>query len=149
MLGRILDLAIQTAWGLDHAHAKGLVHQDVKPANVLLDVDGTAKVTDFGLARAYTVSGRETRPGLSPNGSLLVPSGGLTPAYASPEQAAGERLGRRTDVYSFAVSVLEMFTGCLAWRYGPWAKAGLDALRMRGAWERGMPELPPPQTLPC
>ena len=51
-LARILDIAIQLAWGLRHAHAQRVVHQDVKPGNVLLTADGTAKITDFGLARA-------------------------------------------------------------------------------------------------
>lgn len=50
--GRILDVAVQVARGLEHAHSRGLVHLDVKPANVLLDESGTAKITDFGLARS-------------------------------------------------------------------------------------------------
>ncbi|WP_318307076.1 protein kinase domain-containing protein [Amycolatopsis solani] len=91
-VGRILDLAIQTAWGLGHAHERGVIHQDVKPANVMLDTGGAAKVTDFGLAN---VTGGE----------------GMTVAYCSPEQARGERLGPATDVWSWAVSVLEMFAG--------------------------------------
>ncbi|MFF7144809.1 serine/threonine-protein kinase [Streptomyces nodosus] len=117
-LARLLDLAIQTAWGLDHAHRRGVVHRDVKPANVLLGADGTAKVTDFGLARVRDLAA--TEEDTPPMASVLVSSGGFTPAYASPEQLAGEPLGRRTDVWSFAVSVLEMCVGRITWPGGPW-----------------------------
>lgn len=117
-LARILDVAIQVARGLGHAHAKGLVHQDVKPANVLLDHSGTAKITDFGLARskaALAASAAVPAPG---DLSVAVTNGGMTPAYASPEQLAGRPLRRRSDIYSFAVLVLEMFTGGVFWAPG-------------------------------
>uniref|UniRef100_A0AAU2UZP4 Protein kinase n=1 Tax=Streptomyces sp. NBC_00003 TaxID=2903608 RepID=A0AAU2UZP4_9ACTN len=134
-LARILDLAVQTAWGLQHAHERGLVHQDVKPANVLLDTDGTAKVTDFGIARARVAGGGE-----------LVPGGGMTMAYASPEQAAGAPLSRRTDIYSFAVSVFEMFTGEVSWLMGPVVGESLTAFRTgspgRGPHPQGLVALP-------
>lgn len=121
-LARVLDLSIQTAWGLTHAHERGLVHQDVKPANVLLDSDGTAKVTDFGLARARTAGS-----------GAPVPTGGMTPAYASPEQTAHSRVSHHTDIYSFAVSVLEMFTGEVTWLLGPVAGEALAAYRTQAA----------------
>ncbi|MEV0407577.1 serine/threonine-protein kinase [Actinoallomurus sp. NPDC050550] len=140
---RILDLAIQTAWGLQHAHDRGLVHQDVKPANVLIDDDGTAKVTDFGLARARTVAaGTGTGDGPARAGaSVLVSTGGMTRAYASPEQAEGLPLNRRTDVYSFAVSVLEMFTGGVTWMMGSVAGEALAAYRAEGPGESGPPPM--------
>ncbi|MEV0645626.1 protein kinase [Phytomonospora sp. NPDC050363] len=137
---RVLDLAVQIAWGLQHAHDNGLVHQDVKPANVLIDGAGTAKVTDFGLARARAGSGRHRDAG--PDVSVLVSAGGLTPAYASPEQAAGRPLSRRTDVYSYAVSVLEMYTGGVTWMTGPAARHVLAALRTDGPGTPGPPPLP-------
>ncbi|AZM58267.1 serine/threonine-protein kinase [Streptomyces sp. WAC 01438] len=87
-LGRLLDIAVQTAWGLEHAHRRGLVHQDVKPANVMLSADGTAKVTDFGLARARPAASSDTGgPGTDPS----VTFAGMTPAYCSPSRrgAAG------------------------------------------------------------
>ncbi|MEJ2851911.1 MULTISPECIES: protein kinase domain-containing protein [unclassified Saccharothrix] len=128
VLGRILDIAIQTAWGIDHAHGHGLVHRDVKPANVLLDDDGTAKITDFGLARARDLA--LTGPTSAPGASIPVPGGGgLTPRYASPEQADGVPVGRRTDIYSFAVSVLEMCVGRATWKYGPTAGIALAGYR--------------------
>jgi WD40 repeat protein len=130
VLARIVDFAIQVAWGLDYAHRRGLVHQDVKPGNVLVDLDDTVKVTDFGLARALPGTSASTRPGAEQDSSsLLVTHAGLTLAYASPEQAAGERVSRRTDVYSFGVLVLEMFTGELTWLAGPAAGEALAEYR--------------------
>ncbi|GAA1147984.1 MULTISPECIES: protein kinase domain-containing protein [Streptomyces violaceusniger group] len=126
-LARVLDTAVQAARGLEHAHRRDLVHQDVKPANILLDGTGVAKITDFGLARSKATTA--TAPGdlqVAPDVSVLVPSGGMTVGYASPEQLAGEPVGRRSDVYSFAVSVLEMFTGGVHWAAGSVAGLALE-----------------------
>ena len=119
VLARILDIAIQFAWGLDHAHSRGLIHQDVKPANVMLASDWTVKVSDFGLAKARAAAGEVIRSG--PHVSVLAGYGGMTPAYCSPEQARAahtaksggqpDPLTRATDVWSWAISVWEMFTG--------------------------------------
>ena len=115
-LERILDITIQFAWGLHYAHEQGLIHQDVKPGNVLVNTDGTVKVTDFGLAKARALAG-ET-PISSAGQSILVTSGGMTPAYCSPEQANGKPLSRKTDIWSWAISVFEMFVGEPPCRYG-------------------------------
>ena len=104
-LSRILDVAIQFAWGLGYAHEKGFVHQDVKPANLMLTSAGDAKVTDFGLARARMVAGVAVAQA-SGHGPLVT-TAGMTPAYCSPEQARGEALSRATDFWSWALSVLE------------------------------------------
>ncbi len=56
-MARILTVAVQMAWGLEHAHESGLIHCDMKPGNVLMADDGTAKITDFGLAKARNLSG--------------------------------------------------------------------------------------------
>jgi tetratricopeptide (TPR) repeat protein len=119
-LQRMLDVAIQTAWGLHYAHEQGLVHQDVKPANILMTTSSIAKVTDFGLAKARAVAGEEQMPRTGQ--SILVSWGGMTPAYCSPEQAAKRPLGRKTDIWSWAVSMLEMFVGEVTWMAGGLAR---------------------------
>ena len=113
-----LDAAIQFAWGLHAIHEHGLIHQDVKPGNALLTEDGIVKVADFGLARARARTGGERNAGRAAAGDdgwLLVSSGGLTPAYCSPEQATGAQLSRGTDIWSWGLSVLEMFAGQPFW----------------------------------
>jgi serine/threonine protein kinase len=112
-LERILDIAIQFAWGLHAAHEQGLVHQDVKPANVMMTADGIAKVTDFGLAKARVMAGEVGVQGGKQ--SILVSTGGMTPAYCSPEQASKGHLSRKTDIWSWGVSVMEMFVGGVMW----------------------------------
>lgn len=121
----ILDVAIQSAWGLEASHRKGIVHQDVKPANILMMKDGTAKVTDFGLARARAaVEGASKVAHAGP----LVSVAGMTPAYASPEQARSQRLTLHTDMWSWGVTVLEMFVGEVTWVTGVVAPMLLKAL---------------------
>lgn len=137
-LERILDSAIQFAWGLHAAHEQGLVHQDVKPANVLMTEDGTVKVTDFGLAKARTLAGESALQG-GEQQSVLVSVGGLTPAYCSPEQAQGQALSRKTDIWSWAVSLLHLFTGKVTWMSGVAAREVLA--RARAADER-IPPMP-------
>ncbi|CAC5342730.1 MULTISPECIES: serine/threonine-protein kinase [Planktothrix] len=110
---RILDIAIQFAWGLHYSHEQGLIHQDVKPGNTMMTADGTVKVTDFGLARGKPVVVSVTEA--LPDQTLQVDGSGSTPAYRSPEQANGSILTRRTDLYSWALSVLEMFKGGRRW----------------------------------
>ena len=118
-LERMLDLAIQFAWGLHAAHEQGLVHQDIKPANVMMTLDGVVKVTDFGLAKARVMAGeQEGSNGGNSQHSILVSSRGMTPAYCSPEQAAGKALSRKTDIWSWGVSLLEMWGGEVTWRSG-------------------------------
>ncbi len=123
-LEQILDVAIQFAWGLHAAHELGLVHQDVKPGNVLMGPEGVAKVSDFGLARARAAAGeRDAGSGQS----MLLSYGGMTPAYCSPEQAAYHALSRKTDIWSFGVSVLELFTGEVSWGHGVVAGEALES----------------------
>lgn len=140
---RLMDVAIQFAWGLDFAHRRGLVHQDVKPANVLLTREGGVKVTDFGLAKARAVAGETSA---EPAASVLVGCGGMTPAYCSPEQARaawaagdgggpGVVLSRATDFWSWAISVWEMFAGAPPCRYGQTAAETFDRCLDEGSIE--------------
>jgi WD40 repeat protein len=143
-LEAILDVAVQAAWGLHYAHEQGLVHRDVKPANVLLGADGTAKVTDFGLARARTTGvATPIAPGAGAGHTMTVEGGGAgTPAYLSPEQAAGEALTRRSDLWSFALTVLEMFVGARSWDFGLAAPEVLEAYLGGGLARPGLPPMP-------
>ena len=97
---RALEVTIAVARGLAYAHAHGIVHRDVKPQNVLLTVDGEAKVTDFGIARSLDVEG------VTQSGTVLGTSN-----YIAPEQATGQRVDLRTDVYSLGVVLFELLTG--------------------------------------
>ena len=147
ILQRLLDIAIQFSWGLHYSHEKGLVHQDVKPANVMLKRDNIAKVTDFGMAQAKgKLLMREEGakiPIMSADGeSILVDTVGMTPAYCSPEQATAQPLSRRTDIWSWAVSVLEMFTGERTWKTGPAASASLENYIKEGSADTSKPAIP-------
>lgn len=138
-LERVLDVAIQFAWGLHHAHEQGLVHRDVKPGNVLLTAEGVAKVTDFGMARARGAAAAALMEGTD---SALVSAGGLTPAFCSPEQVRGRRLTRKTDIWSWGVSVLEMFTGAATWSAGYLAGEALRSYLRTGPEDEQLPPMP-------
>jgi serine/threonine-protein kinase len=100
-VGRALEIALQVARGLAFAHEHGLVHRDVKPQNVILNGDGRAKVTDFGIARSLDVQGGTTQ-----TGTVLGTSN-----YIAPEQAQGGEVDGATDVYSLGVVLFELLTG--------------------------------------
>ncbi|MBN1550982.1 serine/threonine protein kinase, partial [bacterium] len=124
-IDKILDIAIQIAWGLSAAHVQGVVHQDIKPSNILLTRQGIAKITDFGLSRAMTVSGLAQHHH-GDSSSLLVTSSGMTPAYGSPEQIEMRKLGYKTDMWSWGLTILEMFTGGVTWELGCMAQYILE-----------------------
>ncbi len=143
----MLDIAVQAAWGLHYAHEQGLVHRDVKPANILLGSDGAAKVTDFGLARARRREARGPRVAPDARGGHTMTvegGGGGTPAYLSPEQAAGDPLTRRSDLWSFALSVLEMFLGGRTWEHGLAAPEVLKEFRRGGLTSSERSAMPDP-----
>jgi len=97
---RIFSVLGQTSAALDYAHGKGIVHRDIKPANIMVAADGTAKITDFGIAK-ITAAEQFTM-----TGSIVG-----TPHYMSPEQVQGQTIDGRSDQFSLAVIAFEMLTG--------------------------------------
>ena len=109
-----LEVSVQIAAALEVAHERGIVHRDLKPANVRLTPDGVAKVLDFGLAKNMEASSTEGNPSLSPTVTSTGTLAGMilgTAAYMSPEQARGEPVDRRTDIWAFGCVTLELFSG--------------------------------------
>jgi serine/threonine-protein kinase len=100
------------ALALGHAHASGLVHCDIKPANILIHRNGTAKVTDFGLSQALNRADRISREGYVAG----------TPDYISPEQVLAHRPDERSDLYSLGATLFEMLTGQAPFHGSPEAR---------------------------
>ena len=118
LVDRILELSIQIADALGAAHARGITHRDIKPANIFITRSGQAKVLDFGLAKLTAAAASVDTVGASGRGTTILNMNLTSPgtamgtiAYMSPEQARGEDLDARADLFSFGVVLYEMATG--------------------------------------
>jgi tRNA A-37 threonylcarbamoyl transferase component Bud32 len=131
-VGFVVRLGIETARALQFAHDHGIVHRDIKPGNILIDVDGGARVADFGIARAAADTSATA------SGTILASA-----PYASPEQVAGEPVSPRSDIYSLGIVLYEALGGARPFDAPSQAAVALERLRVPPPPLRDLrPELP-------
>jgi Tol biopolymer transport system component len=148
-LEELLPILRQIAAALEAAHDSGIIHRDLKPANVRLKEDGTVKVLDFGLAKAFD-PGTGARAGSEDPASMATitsPATGLgiilgTAAYMSPEQARGKVVDRRADIWAFGVVAFELVTGSRLFGGETVSDTIASVLRQDVPWDRLPPGTP-------
>jgi Tol biopolymer transport system component len=149
-LNEALAIAHKVAAGMAEAHDKGIVHRDLKPANVMADVDGTVKVLDFGLARAYggddELEDGSGAPSHSPTITAAMTQPGMvmgTAAYMSPEQARGQTAGKQADIWAFGCLLFEMLTGQRIFAGATVSDSVAAILKNDPPWDQLPPSTPP------
>src|SRR5688572_24928610 len=148
-LDRVLPIMRQIAIALEAAHDQGIIHRDLKPANVKVREDGTVKVLDFGLAKAFAADAESAASGVSNSPTLTARSTQVgmilgTAAYMSPEQAKGRPVDRRADVWAFGVVFFEMLAGRRAFEGDDVSDVLASVLKMEPEWSALPADLPGP-----
>src|SRR5688572_16127852 len=148
-LDRALAIVRQVAAALEAAHDQGIIHRDLKPANVNVREDGTVKVLDFGLAKAFAADAESAQSAVAHSPTLTQRSTPLgmilgTAAYMSPEQAKGRAVDRRADVWAFGAVFFEMLAGRRAFEGDDISDVLASVLKTDPDWNALPADLPPP-----
>jgi serine/threonine protein kinase len=141
-----LKLAIQIAEALEAAHEKGIIHRDLKPGNIKVTPEGKVKVLDFGLAKAFAGEQADLNLSNSPTLSEAATQHGVilgTAAYMSPEQARGESVDKKADIWAFGCVLFEMLTGRGTFEGRTVSDILASVIKVEPAWNRLPPNLHP------